>query len=145
MVLKARRLSVKIAHGVLTLSTVSTFVILYLLFTRAQAAANLTAMQTQWFAAFPPFENPLSLLKWLVSVHTGSMFRIPPAEDGAGPDPAAPGRLGGRTIMVPGRKTDGAGLFPGPIQGSRWLAAAIGAILTAGPCHTVRLRASCNT
>ena len=32
----------------------SAFLVLYFVFTRAQAAANLTAMQTQWAAAFPP-------------------------------------------------------------------------------------------
>lgn len=77
MVAKARRRSVRIAHAVFTLSTVSAFVILYLAFTRAQAVAHLTAMQTQWFAAFPPLESPLALLKWLVNVHTGSMFAYP--------------------------------------------------------------------
>ena len=34
-------------------------------------------MQAQWFAAFPPFENPVALIKWLVKAHTGSMFAYP--------------------------------------------------------------------
>ena len=34
-------------------------------------------MQTQWVAAFPPLDDPLALVKWLASVHTGSMFAYP--------------------------------------------------------------------
>ena len=46
-------------------------------FTHAQAAATLTAMQAQWAAAFPPLDDPLRLAGWLVTVHTGSMFAYP--------------------------------------------------------------------
>ena len=76
-VVKARRRRVWIAYAAFALSTVGAFLALYLVFTRAQAAANLTAMQTQWVAAFPPLDDPLALIKWLASVHTGSMFAYP--------------------------------------------------------------------
>ena len=76
-VAKVRRRGVWIAYTAFALSTVSAFFALYLVFTRAQAAANLTAMQTQWVAAFPPLSNPLALMKWLATVHTGSMFAYP--------------------------------------------------------------------
>ena len=33
-------------------------------------------MQTQWAAAFPPYD-PSALVRWLVTVHTGSMFAYP--------------------------------------------------------------------
>jgi 4-amino-4-deoxy-L-arabinose transferase-like glycosyltransferase len=77
MVAKARELKVKIAYSAFALSTLGGFLILFLVFTRAQAAVNLAAMQAQWFAAFPPLENPFTLIKWLVKVHTGSMFAYP--------------------------------------------------------------------
>jgi 4-amino-4-deoxy-L-arabinose transferase-like glycosyltransferase len=76
-VVKAHRRGVSIAYAAFVLNTGIAFVALYLIFTRAQATANLTAMQTQWFAAFPPLSNPLALLKWLASAHTGSMFAYP--------------------------------------------------------------------
>ena len=53
------------------------FLAIYAVFTRAQAAANLATMQTQWGAAFPPLSDPLALARWLATVHTGSMFAYP--------------------------------------------------------------------
>jgi hypothetical protein len=76
-VVSARQRGVWIAYVVFALSTVSAFLALYLAFTRAQAAANLAAMQTQWVAAFPPLYDPIALITWLGSVHTGSMFAYP--------------------------------------------------------------------
>jgi 4-amino-4-deoxy-L-arabinose transferase-like glycosyltransferase len=76
-VVRAGRRGVLIAYATFGLSTVAAFVALYVVFTRAQAAANLTAMQTQWVAAFPPLTDPLALAKWLATVHTGSMFAYP--------------------------------------------------------------------
>ena len=75
--MKTRRTRVKIAYAAFTLSTVSAFLVLYFVFTSAQAAANLTAMQTQWVAAFPPLDSPFALIKWLAMVHTSSMFAYP--------------------------------------------------------------------
>ena len=76
-VTKARRRGVWLAYTAFALSTIIAFLSLYLVFTRAQSAANLTAMQAQWHAAFPPLSDPLALCKWLASVHTGSMFAYP--------------------------------------------------------------------
>jgi hypothetical protein len=75
--MNTRRTGVKIAYTAFTLSTVSAFLVLYFVFTSAQAAANLTAMQTQWSAAFPPLGSPFALIKWLATVHTSSMFAYP--------------------------------------------------------------------
>jgi hypothetical protein len=76
-VAKAGRRDVWIAYATFFLSTVGMFLALYACFTRAQAAATLTAMQAQWGAAFPPLDDPMRLAKWLVTVHTGSMFAYP--------------------------------------------------------------------
>ncbi|MFI5460611.1 MAG: ArnT family glycosyltransferase [Isosphaerales bacterium] len=76
-VAKARRREVWIAYATFFLSTVGMFLALYAFFTRAQAAATLTAMQAQWGAAFPPLDDPIKLARWLVTVHTGSMFAYP--------------------------------------------------------------------
>jgi len=76
-VVKAARRHVWIAYAAFTLSTAGMFLALYFCFTRAQAAATLTIMQAQWGAAFPPLDDPMRLAKWLVIVHTGSMFAYP--------------------------------------------------------------------
>ena len=76
-VVKAGRRAVWIAYATFALSTVGVFLALYVAFTRAQAAATLTTMQAQWAAAFPPLGDPLALARWLVTVHTGSMFAYP--------------------------------------------------------------------
>ncbi len=52
-VVKARRCAVWIAYTAFALSTIGAFLALYFVFTRAQAAANLTPMQTQWVRGFP--------------------------------------------------------------------------------------------
>ena len=71
------RSGVRIAYAAFGLSTVSTFALLYVVFTQAQSAANLAAMQVQWAGAFPPLQDPLALVKWFATVHTGSMFAYP--------------------------------------------------------------------
>ena len=53
-VVTARRRQVWIAYATSSLGSLAAFLALYAVFTRAQAAANLAAMQTQWGAAFPP-------------------------------------------------------------------------------------------
>jgi hypothetical protein len=73
----ARRRIVWFAFGAFCLTSASAFISLFLVFTHAQAAANLSAMQTQWAAAFPPLDDPIALLKWLFTVHTGGMFAYP--------------------------------------------------------------------
>ncbi len=55
----------------------ATFLALYVLVTRSQAAATLEPMRAQWVAAFPPRTGPLALIKWLAMVHTGGMFGYP--------------------------------------------------------------------
>ncbi len=76
-VMKARRRDVGIAYATFVLSTAGVFLALYAAFTRAQAAATLTLMQAQWGAAFPPVDDPVALMRWLATVHTGSMFAYP--------------------------------------------------------------------
>jgi hypothetical protein len=76
-VVMVRRRSVWIAYATSSLGSLAAFLALYAAFTRAQAAANLVAMQAQWGAAFPPLSDPLSLVRWLATVHTGSMFAYP--------------------------------------------------------------------
>jgi hypothetical protein len=73
----ARQRRVAIAYAGFVASTVITFLALYAIFTRAQAASTLSTMQAQWTAAFPPLDDPVALLKWLATAHTGGMFAYP--------------------------------------------------------------------
>jgi len=74
---RSRRRGVWIAYATFAAGTAGTFLVLYAVFTRAQAAATLTTMRTQWVAAFPPWDGPIALVRWLASVHTGGMFAYP--------------------------------------------------------------------
>ncbi len=65
------------AYACFVASATGTFLGLYVVFTRAQAASTLSTMQAQWTAAFPPVGDPWALLKWLASAHTGGMFAYP--------------------------------------------------------------------
>jgi hypothetical protein len=76
-VMRTGRRGVWTAYLTSCLSIAAAFLAVYAIFTRAQAAANLSTMQTQWVAAFPPLVDPIALLKWLATVHTGSMFAYP--------------------------------------------------------------------
>ncbi len=76
-VARARQRRVSIAYAGFVASTVITFLALYAIFTRAQAASTLSTMQAQWTAAFPPLGDPWALLKWLATAHTGGMFAYP--------------------------------------------------------------------
>jgi hypothetical protein len=76
-VLKMKRRAVWIAYIAFVSSTISAFTALYLVYTRGQTAAHLSAMQTQWSEAFPPLNDPLGLIRWLARAHTGSTFAYP--------------------------------------------------------------------
>jgi hypothetical protein len=76
-VARASQRRVSIAYAVYVASAVVTFLALYAIFTRAQAASTLSTMQVQWTAAFPPLGDPWALLKWFATAHTGGMFAYP--------------------------------------------------------------------
>jgi hypothetical protein len=74
---RTRQRAVTVAYWAYAASTVGAFVALFAVFTRSQAAATLSVMRVQWVAAFPPLDDPLALVRWLITVHTGSMFAYP--------------------------------------------------------------------
>ena len=76
-VAKAGHRAVWIAYATFALTTAGTFLGLFAIFIHAQAAATLTTMQVPWAAGFPPLDDPLALVRWLVTVHTGDMFAYP--------------------------------------------------------------------
>jgi hypothetical protein len=76
-VARSRQRRSSIAYAGFVASTGITFLALYAVFTRAQAASTLSTMQAQWTAAFPPMANPWALLKWFATAHSGGMFAYP--------------------------------------------------------------------
>jgi hypothetical protein len=77
VVVRARQRKTWLAYAFFMASTSITFMVLYAVFTRAQAASTLGTMQVQWTAAFPPLDDPVRLVKWLAAAHTGGMFAYP--------------------------------------------------------------------
>lgn len=67
----------RIAYAAFATSALTSFLVVYIGFTRHQAAATLALMQAQWQAGFPPFDSPAALAGWLVRVHTGDLFAYP--------------------------------------------------------------------
>jgi hypothetical protein len=53
------------------------FLALYTLCTRFQEQHALDGLRTYWAASFAPLDSPVRLLRWLVDVHTGTMFAYP--------------------------------------------------------------------
>lgn len=49
----------------------------YLLFMGAQSASELNTMRVYWQAAFPPWSEPLPLLRWLFETHAGELLAYP--------------------------------------------------------------------
>jgi hypothetical protein len=72
-----KRRDIWIAFATFALGAAATFLALYSVFTHAQAAATLGVMQAEWKDAFPPWSDICGLARWLVVVHTGSMFAYP--------------------------------------------------------------------
>jgi Dolichyl-phosphate-mannose-protein mannosyltransferase len=76
-VARTRQRNITVAYCAFAASVLGTFMILYAAFTSSQAGATLGVMRAQWVAAFPPLDDPRSLIRWLAAVHTGSMFAYP--------------------------------------------------------------------
>ena len=67
---------VRVAYGAFLLATAGTFLGLFLGLTRSQDAV-LPGLRAYWADSFPPLGSPLTLARWAVQVHTGSMFAYP--------------------------------------------------------------------
>jgi hypothetical protein len=74
---KARRWGIWIPFLAFQAAAAGTFLGLYALCTRFQEQHALGGLRTYWAASFPPLDSPLRLLRWLVAVHTGTMFAYP--------------------------------------------------------------------
>ncbi len=67
----------RVAHAAFAASSLAAFLVVYIAFTRHQAAATLSLMQAQWQTGFPPLDSLTALAGWLVRVHTGDLFAYP--------------------------------------------------------------------
>ena len=73
---RARGVGVRLAFGAYLLAVAGTFLGLFLGLTRTQDAV-LPGLRDYWAASFPPLGSAWGLIRWLVAVHTGSMFAYP--------------------------------------------------------------------
>jgi hypothetical protein len=74
---KQRRWRVWVPFLAFPLAVAGTFLGLYALTTRFQEQLALNGLQIYWAASFPPLDSPVRLLRWLITVHTGTMFAYP--------------------------------------------------------------------
>jgi hypothetical protein len=74
---KERRRAIWTAFLAFQVAVAGTFLGLYALCTRFQEQLALKGLRTYWAASFPPLDSPTRLLRWLVAVHTGTMFAYP--------------------------------------------------------------------
>jgi hypothetical protein len=74
---KERRSSIWAPFLAYQLTVAGTFLGLYALSTRFQEQLALKGLRTYWAASFPPLDSLPHLIRWLVAVHTGTMFAYP--------------------------------------------------------------------
>jgi hypothetical protein len=59
------------------MALIGTFLGLFVLFTRLQEQVALKGLRSYWSDSFPPLDGVTRLLRWLIDVHTGTMFAYP--------------------------------------------------------------------
>jgi hypothetical protein len=74
---RTRRWSSRIPFGVFTLGTLATFAAMFVLSTGAQDEWTIRGLRDYWKGSFPPLYDPTGLLRWFVSIHTGTLFAYP--------------------------------------------------------------------
>jgi hypothetical protein len=62
---------------VLNLLLIGSFVTYFMLTTRAQIDVNQQGMNEYWSLGFPPIDQPLQVIPWLLNVTLGDMFAFP--------------------------------------------------------------------
>lgn len=74
-----------IAWALYSAVVAGSFAAFYFLFAARQSASVADSwLEDYWRGAFPPLGEPLALLRWLVSIHTGLMFAYPTGAEHGG-------------------------------------------------------------
>jgi hypothetical protein len=71
------RWSIRIPLGAFAFSTLATFGAMFVLSTGAQDEWTIRGLRDYWKGSFPPIDDPSGLLRWLLSIHTGTLFAYP--------------------------------------------------------------------
>ncbi len=80
------------------------FLTLFVFVLNPQNQVHLAGLRRYWTESFPPLKSPVQLIKWLVSMHTGSMMAYPGgAKDGASSTTLALLILGATVLVRRGR------------------------------------------
>jgi len=74
---RSGRWATRAAFGAYGLATAVVCAVVFLGFTRAQAASASPGMREMWARSFPPLHSVAGLVGWLVTVHSGEMLAIP--------------------------------------------------------------------
>lgn len=93
------------------------FAAFYVLFVaRHSAAAGGTWLEDYWRDSFPPLSDPLALLKWLVTVHTGRLAAHPVGSPGFGSVLTTLACVAGLVTLVRARRTPVVFLLPSSLN-----------------------------
>ena len=74
---KTGRPGVRIPFALYCLSLGATFLLLFLAITCEEGRGVMGALRDYWADSFPPLDDLRKLLRWLVVIHTGTMFAYP--------------------------------------------------------------------
>jgi hypothetical protein len=71
------RWSLRIPFGLFTVGALVMFAAMFVLSTGAQDEWTIRGLRDYWKGSFPPLDDLPGLLRWLLSIHTGTLFAYP--------------------------------------------------------------------
>ena len=66
-----------VPFGLFNIATLATFAAMFVLSAGAQDEWTIHGLREYWKGSFPPVHDPAGLVRWLVSIHTGTLFAYP--------------------------------------------------------------------
>jgi hypothetical protein len=84
---RTKRWRVWLPFFLFNVAAVGTFVGLFVCYIGVQPKGMMLGLQEYWASAFPPLDDLGKLVRWLISVHTGSMFAYPSGGKGGASTP----------------------------------------------------------
>jgi hypothetical protein len=69
--------SMRIPFGVFTVGSLAMFAAMFVLSTGAQDEWTIRGLRDYWRGSFPPLDDLPGLLRWFLSIHTGTFFAYP--------------------------------------------------------------------
>ena len=74
---RTRRWGLRVPFGLFSIAALATFGAMFVLSTGAQDEWTIRGLREYWKGSFPPLHDPAGLVRWLVNIHTGTLFAYP--------------------------------------------------------------------